>query len=215
MSSHHFVKEQQEPAVFILEARGISFETVAPLLEWSPTLLIAQEAVEVVLSWGIKIDVILANSAFKSENGHLLEEQYPLRFLTVSSLSTLDEGFQYLLASQHKGVHLVGFNHQNHQQLEEKIFDLDLTLIDGDWKYYPIKGGKFSKWFVAAEIRLLAAENQPVEVSNANGSFLFPVCYLTQLEVPEGISTCSSTGIFWIGEQVRGWPFSYSLLETT
>jgi hypothetical protein len=204
MSSHHFVKEQQEPAVFILEVKDISFDTVAPLLEWSPTLLVAQEAVEVVLSWGIKIDIILASQAFQNENGHLLEEQYPLRFLTVSSLSALDEGVHYLLASQHKGVHLVGFNHQKHLQLEEKIFDLDLTLLDGDWKYYPIKGGKFSKWFVAAEIRLLASENQLVEVSNADGTLLFPVCYLTQLEVPEGISTCSSTGIFWIGERVRG-----------
>jgi hypothetical protein len=101
-------------------------------------------------------------------------------------------------------VHLVGFNHQNHQQLQEKIFDLDLTLLDGDWKYYPVKEGKFSKWFVPSEIRLLASENQLVEVSNADGSFLFPVCYLTQLEVPEGISTCSSTGIFWIGERING-----------
>jgi hypothetical protein len=204
MSSHHFVKEQQEPAVFILDVEGVSFDTVAPLLEWSPTLLVAQEAVEVVLGWGIKIDIILASQAFQNENEHLLEIQYPLRFLTISSLSALDEGVYYLLASQHKGVHLVGFDHQNHQQLDEKIFDLDLTLLEGDWKYYPIKGGKFSKWFVAAEIRLLASENQLVEVSNADGTLLFPVCYLTQLEVPEGISTCSSTGIFWIGERVRG-----------
>ena len=90
MSSHHFVKEQQEPAVFILDVEGISFKTVAPLLEWSPTLLVAQEAVEVVLSWGIKIDVILATSSFQEDNRHLLEEQYPLRFLTVSALSGLD-----------------------------------------------------------------------------------------------------------------------------
>jgi hypothetical protein len=204
MSSHHFVKEQQEPAVLMLNAEGISFATVAPLLEWSPTVLVGQEALEVVLSWGIKIDVVLASQAFQSENEHLLEEQYPLRFLTVSSSSVLEEGIQYLLTSQHKGVHLVGFNHQNHQQLEERIFDLDLTLLDGDWKYYPVKGGKFSKWFVSAEIRLLAKGNQLVEVINANGSLLFPVCYLTQLEVPEGISTCSSTGIFWIGERVMG-----------
>ena len=202
MSSHHFVKEQQEPAVFILEVEGISFDTVAPLLEWSPTLLVAQEAVEVVLSWGIKIDVVLGTLQFQIENRHLLEEQYPLRFLTVSSLSALEEGIHYLLASQHKGVHLVGFNHQNHQQLEKKILHLDLTLVDGDWKYYPVKGGKFSKWFAPSEIRLLATENQPVEVSNTDGSLLFPVCYLTQLEVPEGISTFSSTGIFWIGERV-------------
>ena len=203
MSSHHFVKEQQEPAVFILEVEGISFETIAPLLEWSPTLLVAQEAVEVVLSWGIKIDVVLGTLEFQKENRHLLEEQYPLRFLTVYSEGTLEEGIHYLLASQHKGVHLVGFNHQKHQELEEKIHHLDLTLLDGDWKYYPVKGGKFSKWFVPAEIRLLASENQPVEVSNAEGSLLFPICYLTQLEVPEGISTFSSTGIFWIGERVR------------
>ena len=203
MSSHHFVKEQQEPAVFILAVEGIFFETVAPLLEWSPTLLVTQEAVEVVLSWGIKIDVVLGTSTFQKENIYLLEEQYPLRFLTVSTGSTLEEGIHYLLASQHKGVHLVGFNHQKHQQLEEKILHLDLTLVDGEWKYYPVKGGKFSKWFAPAEIRLLASENQPVEVSNADGSLLFPIYYLTQLEVPEGISTFSSTGIFWIGERVR------------
>jgi hypothetical protein len=203
MSSHHFVKEQQEPAVFILDAEGISFDTVAPLLEWSPTLLVAQEAVEIVLSWGIKIDVVLADLAFQNENSHLLEEQYPLRFLTVSALSALDEGVHYLLASQHKGVHLVGFDHQKHQELEEKIFDLDLTVVDGDWKYYPVKGGKFSKWFAPSEIRLLASENQPLEISNTNGQLLFPVQYLTQIEVPEGTSTFSSTGIFWIGERVR------------
>lgn len=203
MSSHHFVKEQQEPAVFILEVEGISFETVAPLLEWSPTLLVAQEAVEVVLSWGIKIDVVLGTLDFQSENRHLLEEQYPLRFLTLLTGTILEEGIHYLLASQHKGVHLVGFGHQKHRELEEFTQKLDVTVVDGGWKYYPAKGGKFSKWFVSSEIRLLAIENQPVEVSNAEGSLLFPVCYLTQLEVPEGISTFSSTGIFWIGERVR------------
>lgn len=203
MSSHHFVKEQQEPAVFILNTEEVSFEIVAPLLEWSPTVLVNQVSVDVVLSWGIKIDVVLGTLEFQNENMHLLEEQYPLRFLTVYSEGTLEEGIHYLLASQHKGVHLVGFDHQKHQELEEKIHHLDLTLLDGDWKYYPVKGGKFSKWFAAAEIRLLASENQPVEVSNAEGSLLFPICYLTQLEVPEGISNFSSTGIFWIGERIR------------
>ena len=203
MSSHHFVKEQQEPAVFILNPSGINFESVTPLLEWSPTVLVDQESVDLVLSWGIKIDVVLATSSFQKGNSHLLEEQYPLRFLTVSALSGLEEGLHYLLASQHKGVHLVGFNHQNHQELEEKTRHLDLTLVDGDWKYYPVKGGKFSKWFAPSEIRLLATENQPLEISNANGQLLFPIQYLTQIEVPEGTSTFSSTGIFWIGERIR------------
>ena len=145
MSSHHFVKEQQEPAVFILNPSGINFESVAPLLEWSPTILVDQESVDVVLSWGIKIDVVLATSSFQEENMQLLEEQYPLRFLTVSALGVLEEGLHFLLAS----------------------------------------------------------ENQPLEISNSNGQLLFPVQYLTQIEVPEGTSTFSSKGIFWIGERVR------------
>ena len=202
MSSHHFVKEQQEPAVFILNTQGVSFEVVAPLLEWSPTVLVDQESVDVVLSWGIKIDVILATSSFQKENRQLLEEQYPLRFLTISASQSLEEGLHYLVASQHKGVHLVGLDHLHCVQMAEKTSVLDLTVVDGDWKYYPVKGGKFSKWFVPSEIRLLATENQPLEISNANGQLLFPVQYLTQIEVPEGTSTFSSTGIFWIGERV-------------
>ncbi len=147
--------------------------------------------------------MILATSSFQEENLQLLEEQYPLRFLTVSASQSLEEGLHYLVASQHKGVHLVGLDHLQCLQLEEKTNFLDLTLVDGDWKYYPVKGGNFSKWFAASEIQILAAENQPLEIFNANGQLLFPVQYLTQIEVPEGTSTFSSRGIFWIGERVR------------
>jgi len=202
MSSHHFVKEQQEPAVLILEINGISFDAVSPLLEWVPTVLVWQDCVEVVLSWGIKVDVILATQEFQQANYYLLEEQYPVRFLTVSGSQPLEEGLHYLLASQHKGVHLVGFDHAKLEDLASKIDLLDLTALDVDWKYYPVKVGKFKKWFAASEIRILAKENQPLELSNSNGQLLFPIQYLTQIEVPEGISEFSSPGVFWVGEKV-------------
>lgn len=202
MSSHHFVKEQQEPAVFILNTAGISFDAVSPLLEWVPTVLIAQECVDVVLSWGIKIDVILATAEFQRTNFHLLEEQYPVRFLTVSQSDPLEEGIHFLLASQHNGVHLVGFDPINLESLHSKIALLDLTILDEEWKYFPVKEGKFKKWFATSEIRILAKENQPLELSNSNGQLLFPIQYLTQIDLPEGISEFSSPDIFWIGEQV-------------
>ena len=202
MSSHHFVKEQQEPAVFILNTAGISFDAVSPLLEWVPTVLVAQECVDVVLSWGIKIDVILATAEFQRTNFHLLEEQYPVRFLTVSQSDSLEEGIHFLLASQHKGVHLVGFDPINLECLHSKIALLDLTILDEEWKYYPVKEGKFKKWFATSEIRILAKENQPLELSNSNGQLLFPIQYLTQIDLPEGISEFSSPDIFWIGERV-------------
>lgn len=202
MSSHHFVKEQQEPAVFILNTNEIRFETVSPLLEWVPTVLVWQDCIETVLSWGIKVDVILATTAFQKANLQLLEEQYPVRFLAVTDEGFLEEGLQYLLASQHKGVHLVGFDHVGFTGLTEKANLLDLTVLDGEWKYYPVKEGKFKKWFAESEIRILGKENQPLELSNSNGQLLFPIQYLTQIEVPEGITEFSSSGFFWIGEKV-------------
>ena len=202
MSSHHFVKDQQEPAVFILDTAELSFETVSPLLEWVPTVLVGQGCLDTVLSWGIKVDVILATEAFQKDNLQLLEEQYPVKFLTASPENTLDEGLQYLVASKHPAAHLVGLHHLKHVDLEEKLKLFDLTIMDSGWKYYPVKGGRFKKWFAESTIRILGKEGMPVETSNENGKLMLPLVYLTQLEVPEGITEIVASGVIWIGEEV-------------
>lgn len=203
MSSHHFVKEQQEPAVFILNADEIHFDQVSSLLEWVPTVLVAQEALDQVLSWGIKIDVILASESFQKENMHLLEKQYPVKFLNSEVKNSLEVGIQYLLASNHYAAHLVGIPHLEALELEEKINLMDLTIMDGNWKYYPIKNGIFKKWFAESSIHIHGKEGLPVEIINENGQLILPITYATFLEVPEGITEIKATGIFWIGEQVR------------
>lgn len=202
MSSHHFVKEQQEPAVFILNADEIHFDQVSSLLEWVPTVLVAEDALDQVLSWGIKIDVILASETFQKENMNLLEEQYPVRFLNSEIENSLEEGIQYLLASSHYAAHLIGIPHLKALELEEKIKLIDLTIMDGNWKYYPVKDGNFQKWFAESTIHIHAKEGLPVEIVNENGQIILPITYATFIEVPEGITEIKAPGIFWIGEQV-------------
>jgi hypothetical protein len=203
MSSHHFVKEQQEPAVFIINANEIHFDQISSLLEWVPTVLVAEQALDRVMSWGIKIDVILASESFQKENMQLLEEQYPVRFLNSEQNNSLEEGIQYLLASNHFAVHLVGIPHLKALELQEKIKLLDLTIMDGDWKYFPIKDGYFKKWFSESNIHIHAKEGLPVEIINENGQIILPITYATFLEVPEGITEIKAPGVFWIGEQFR------------
>jgi hypothetical protein len=41
MSSHHIVKEKQEPALYIHHFGNFDEEYLGQLLEWSPTLLVA------------------------------------------------------------------------------------------------------------------------------------------------------------------------------
>ena len=202
MSSHHFVKDQQEPAVFILNADEINFDQVSGMLEWVPTILVSEKALDQVLSWGIKIDVILASPAFQEENLNLLEAQFPVKFLTVEDDDFLNEGINYLLGSKHEAVHLVGISHQKAFELEDKLALINLTLVDGNWKYYPVKSGEFKKWFVESSIHIHGKEGMPVEIKNSEGELILPINYATMIEVPEGITEIKAKGIFWIGEEI-------------
>ena len=42
MSSHHFVKEGQEPALLIMDA--LSLALIEPLLEWAPQVIVCENA---------------------------------------------------------------------------------------------------------------------------------------------------------------------------
>lgn len=202
MSSHHFVKDKQEPAVLILEVDQIRFDQVSPLLEWVPTVLVSESVLDQVLSWGIKIDVILASETFQIENQLLLEEQYPVKFITSFDENYLKAGLEYLLSTEHKAVHLVGISHLKALELQDKLELINLTILDGDWKYYPVKSGEFKKWFAESSIHIHGKEGMPVQIQNESGELILPITYATMLEVPEGITTIKAPGIFWIGEQV-------------
>ena len=202
MSSHHFVKEQQEPAVLILDADQIRFEQISPLLEWVPTVVVSEVALDRVLSWGIKIDVIISSADFQATNQQLLEEQYPVKFITAEGESYLDAGLEYLLATDHKAAHLLGISHASALDLGTRLDLITITLLDGDWKYYPVKSGEFKKWFAESTIHIHGKEGMPLQVRNDNGELILPITYATMLEVPEGITSIKAPGIFWIGEQV-------------
>lgn len=59
MSSHHVVREKQEPALLIANGEGCSFELLGQLLEWSPFIVVLDHAIHRVLDLGIKVDVLL------------------------------------------------------------------------------------------------------------------------------------------------------------
>ena len=56
MSSHHIVREKQEPALLILSLEGFEYENLGQILEWSPTVIVQQEIYEIADSLAFKID---------------------------------------------------------------------------------------------------------------------------------------------------------------
>jgi thiamine pyrophosphokinase len=61
MSSHHIVREKQEPALLIAGLANFPDELLGQLLEWSPTVIVTADTAEQVITYGIKIDWLVAD----------------------------------------------------------------------------------------------------------------------------------------------------------
>ena len=56
MSSHHIVREKQEPALLVLGLDNFPDELLGQLLEWSPTVITTSQTAEKLVVNGTKID---------------------------------------------------------------------------------------------------------------------------------------------------------------
>ena len=78
MSSHHIIRDKQEPALIIANGEECTMDLLEQLLEWSPTVVVLDGAIERVISLGIKVDVWLGD--FDHSEKHSSElENYPLK----------------------------------------------------------------------------------------------------------------------------------------
>jgi hypothetical protein len=134
----------------------------------------------------------------------LLEEQFPLEFLTLNQDTVLDTGINYLLESGHTAVVILGFDHTKVVDIEPMMANLDLVIYDGPIRYYPAKSGTLKKWLSAGSVQIHAPENSFIELSNSDGSRLIRVNHATFVDVEEGLITFKGNGVFWIGEFLKG-----------
>jgi hypothetical protein len=81
MSSHHIIRDDQEPALLILEADSSSKEIIGQWLEWSPSVMVTEKSIHLALALEIKIDVMLCPEQQVQSYTELLASQLPIRFI--------------------------------------------------------------------------------------------------------------------------------------
>jgi len=146
VSSHHFVKEDQEPALLILDARAISFEKVQELLEWSPTVIVSESVLDEVAGWGIKVDVVVCTPAGLEPLAKSLVDQAPLKFLSCNqSEEFLSTVLYYSIAAKYKAIHVL-LSDQNLFEDIQKITGIDVEVFCEDKKWSFVRSGRFKKW---------------------------------------------------------------------
>ena len=153
MSSHHFVKEGQEPALFILD--NIGFQYAESLLEWVPIVIVADHALESVLQWGIKIDIVLQHGYSFDALEHLAKDQGPVQILRCSNDDVVAQGLQFAIKEGYDAVNLLGRPREElFREVENSARELQVGIYSVQEKWSLISCGKFEKWMQAGSVFL-------------------------------------------------------------
>ncbi|MES2829179.1 MAG: thiamine pyrophosphokinase [Bacteroidota bacterium] len=150
MSSHHIVREKQEPALYIHKLANFDEEYLGQLLEWSPTLLVHGSEYEKILSLGLKVDIIInpSDQAHIQENSKLIDTE------ADGIVGVVD----FLISEKYPAVNIIS-DVNGIAQLERFVSSIDIVLFTEFYKSYPVKTG-FSVWKAKDSIfRLEAASD--------------------------------------------------------
>jgi thiamine pyrophosphokinase len=153
MSSHHIVRDAQEPAL-IFVGTAISLEKIGQLLEWSPIVVVLENCLEHVLSWGIKIDKIICQSAHYEEVVTISIHQQPIEILSIDSTSISDFlhfAIQILIDNGHEAISII-WEDFIPADFERYISKVELIVYQENSKSYFIKRGILKKWVIANTI---------------------------------------------------------------
>lgn len=99
MSSHHVIRENQEPAVLVQDFSALDLESFGQLLEWSPTVVTNEDSVDILLAEGIKVDILFADHELPPLQEHTKVVPQEGDFLEVA--------LRYLIDHNHKAVNIL------------------------------------------------------------------------------------------------------------
>ena len=143
MSSHHIVREKQEPALLVLGLDNFPQELLGQLLEWSPTVIATAQTAEKLIVNGIKVDWIITNGS-----DDVLQSD--VKLMSAGDDNLTDAALEYLISDEYPAVNIVTdeLNLDDYLHFANKI---NLVIFHDHKKIYAVSPG-FSKWKPAGEI---------------------------------------------------------------
>jgi thiamine pyrophosphokinase len=157
MSSHHIVRDDQEPALIIANGAACSEELMGQLLEWSPLVIVLDSAIERVLDLGIKVDVLLGDFDRNLNPEVYIEHQYPIEIIHApnQNKTDLEKAFDYLIEKGHKAVNVIWATGKradhtltNMTTIVQYRNQLKIVVLDDHSKVFLLPH-KFDKWYTA------------------------------------------------------------------
>ena len=176
MSSHHIVRDDQEPALIIANGEACSSELLGQLLEWSPIVIVLDSAIERVLELGIKVDVLLGDFDRGLDINYYKEKQYPLEIVYAPNQdkTDLEKAFDYLIEKGHKAVNVIWATGKRADHTITNLTNivayrnlLKIVILDDHSKVYLLPE-TFEKWYTANTILSLIPIGKVTGISTQN-----------------------------------------------
>jgi thiamine pyrophosphokinase len=157
LSSHHIVRDDQEPALIIANGASCDPELLEQLLKGSPLVIVLDSAMERVMKLNIKVDVLLGDFDRDFDANYYKEHQYPIEIVHTpdQSKTDLEKAFDYLYERKIAAVNVVWAtgkrtdhtitNLTNIVRYREK---LKIVILDDHSKVF-LLSKKFEKWYTA------------------------------------------------------------------
>ena len=176
MSSHHIVRDDQEPALIIANGDACGSELLGQLLEWSPIVIVLDSAIERVLELGIKVDVLLGDFDRGLDINYYKEKQYPLEIVYAPNQdkTDLEKAFDYLIEKGHMAVNVIWATGKRADHTITNLTNivayrnlLKIVILDDHSKVYLLPE-TFEKWYTAKTILSLIPIGKVSGISTQN-----------------------------------------------
>lgn len=160
MSSHHIVRDDQEPALIIANGEACSMNLLHQLLEWSPLVVVLDSAIDRVIELGIKVDVLIGDFDRSFDYNRYKDLQYPIEIVKIDDQDSydLDKAINYLIGRKIPAANIVWATGKRMDHTLTNITNMvrysnyiKLVMLDDYSKIFPLPK-KFTKWYPAQTI---------------------------------------------------------------
>lgn len=157
MSSHHIVRDDQEPALIIANGAECSKELMGQLLEWSPLVIVLDSAMKRIMHYDIKVDVLLGDFDRDFNPEQYREAQYPLEIVHTpdQNKTDLEKALDYLIERGFPAVNIIWATGRRADHTITNITNIvryrnkiKIVILDDHSKIFllPLK---YEKWYPA------------------------------------------------------------------
>lgn len=157
MSSHHIVKDKQEPALIIANGEACSEELLGQLLEWSPVVVVLDHAIYRVFDLGIKVDIWTGDFDKIQDIEEIRARQEPIEIINTpdQDKTDLEKAIEILIERGFPAANIVWATGRRADHAIANITDIvgykdqiKLVIFDDYSKIFPLVG-VFEKWYAA------------------------------------------------------------------